>query len=48
MLNLRKYSATLEVNPADAYDIDRVLGPCPDDMRHFALKGKANFLRDNG
>jgi len=48
MLNLRKYSAVLEVNPSDAYDINGILGECPDDMRHFALKGKANFLRDNG
>jgi len=47
MLNLRKFSAILEVNPADAYDIDRALGECPDDERHRLLKIKADFLRDN-
>lgn len=48
MLNLRKYSSILEVNPADAYNLDRVLGECPDDERHRLLKVKADHLRDNG
>jgi hypothetical protein len=48
MINLRKFSTTLEVNPADAYDVDLVLGPCPDDDRHRALKPKADLLRNNG
>jgi len=48
MLNLRKFTSVLTVNPEDAYNIDRVLGECPDDGRHFALKPKADFLRDNG
>jgi hypothetical protein len=47
MLNLRKFSAILEVNPADAYNLDLVLGRCPDDDRHRILKPKADRLRDN-
>jgi hypothetical protein len=47
MLNLHKFSAILEVNPDDAYDVNRVLGECPDDERHRLLKIKADFLRDN-
>ena len=47
MLNLRKFTSVLEVNPADAQNVDLVLGACPDDDRHRALKAKADFLRDN-
>jgi hypothetical protein len=46
VLNLRKFSP-LEVNPADAYNLDLVLGVCPDDDRHRLLKAKADRLRDN-
>lgn len=48
MLNLRKFCSVLEVNPEDAYNLDLTLGPCPDDGRHRMLKGKADWLRDNG
>jgi hypothetical protein len=48
MINLRKYAATLEVNPSDAYDLDLVLGKCPDDDRHRALKSKTDHLRNHG
>jgi hypothetical protein len=47
VLNLRKFSSILEVNPADAENVDLVLGPCPDDERHRILKPKADRLRDN-
>jgi hypothetical protein len=47
VLNLRKFTSVLEVNPADAQNLDLVLGACPDDDRHRALKAKADFLRDN-
>jgi len=48
MLNLRKFSAILTVNPADAYNVDFALGECPDDERHRLLKVKSDWLRDNG
>jgi hypothetical protein len=47
VLNLRKFPSVLEVNPADAQNLDLVLGACPDNERHRALKAKADFLRNN-
>ena len=46
MLNLRRFSS-LEVDPADAENLDLILGECPDDDRHRLLKAKADRLRDN-
>jgi hypothetical protein len=37
----------LRVNPMDAFNVDCVLGLCPDDGRHRKLKLQADFLRDN-
>jgi hypothetical protein len=48
MISLRKFSATVEINPTDAYNLELVLGECPHDDRHRLLKGKADLLRNNG
>jgi hypothetical protein len=35
---------TVQINPADAYEVDQVLGPCPLDGRHSALFRAASQL----
>ena len=46
-LNFRRVCSVLEVDPADAENVDLTLGRCPDDNRHRMLKGRADYLRDN-
>jgi hypothetical protein len=46
-LNLGKYVSTLRVDPADMFDLDALLGACPEDERHRRLKLWADTVRDN-
>jgi hypothetical protein len=46
-LKLGQYCSSLEVNPNDQWDLNNLLGECPEDERHRRLKLWADILRDN-
>src|SRR5271165_2230999 len=46
-LKLGQYCSCLTVNPNDQWDLNNLLGECPEDERHRRLKLWADILRDN-